>query len=384
MNSKNLISMLTGKRLIFVFVAIVLFGAIISCSDDDTDNDPAREVNFDRAALLQNLADSVIVPDYNRLTSAVFVLKTTILSFHETPSLSNLGFAKAAFEASYRAWQRVNFYNFGPATEGAPLNEAYNSYPVDEALVLSNASSGVKSVDAPENYSAKGFPALDYLLYGLAASDELILQRFVEDTLLSYHMGIIATDLEGGMTNVANGWDKLYVASFVKQDGTDATSSVSLLTNELIRHFEQRLRDQKFGFPLGKSPKANGEAQPDAVEGRYSELSVGLARENLIAMKKLYRGHGDLEDESVGLDDYLQAFEVTKEGEPLAGLIENQFSNTIESLRLLPRPLHRTVANNPSRVASVYEQLVQQASYLRDDMAATFGVSLTFRDGEGG
>ncbi|MDO1502670.1 imelysin family protein [Winogradskyella maritima] len=86
---------------------------------------------------------------------------------------------RASWLNAYKAWQHVELFEIGPAeTVGFQLN--MNIYPTDNEKIDGFIVNGSYDLSLSSNRSAKGFPALDYLLNGLGDTDTIYLLSIME------------------------------------------------------------------------------------------------------------------------------------------------------------------------------------------------------------
>ena len=89
------------------------------------------------------------------------------------------------------SWQHVEMFDIGLA-EVNYYKSKMNIYPTTVSRIELNIQNGNTDFNNSNNYSAQGFPALDYLLYAINSSDELILSKYnTEPQYLSYLSQII-------------------------------------------------------------------------------------------------------------------------------------------------------------------------------------------------
>ena len=103
--------------LAFILVAL-LFG-ITSCKKP-------KEQEFDRAAMLENIAASHIVPEYQNLKSELSLLSAKTATFETDPTTLNLGDLRNQFMSTYLNFERVKMFNFGPAEDANPTREWFS------------------------------------------------------------------------------------------------------------------------------------------------------------------------------------------------------------------------------------------------------------------
>lgn len=363
----------------FLYSLIVLSGILLfSACDEDKGGNPCQS-DFDQVSLYANVADNIIIPGYNRLSSELFNLQLANDLFAQNPGISQLINLRNAFVSAYTQWQWVAQFEFGPA-EQQMLRSRFNNFPVNAQEVEAKVQLGDFSLNNPDTYD-KGFPALDYLLYGIAETDNQILNLLSNPGQMGYqnYISAIIEDMEQRSLAVLKAWqEEGYRESFIENTGTAAGASLSLLINNLNAHYEIIKRD-KIGIPSGVTTL--GITFPEKVEGFYSGLSLSLAEEALKAAEGLYRGRNTQSGaDGPGLDDYLQAVNATKEGQNLSSLIKNQFQKALEALAQAEPPLSTAIESNNEVVVNAYNEITRQLVNLKTDMPSVLCVSITYVD----
>lgn len=364
---------------ILLFSCSVIF--ISSCKKDDEENKP----EFERKGMLTNIGNNIIIPNYETLEGAVQDFDIAVTTFNANSDLTNLGALQNAFKEAYKAYQICSVFEFGPADQEM-LRANLNTFPAYVAKIESNVSSNTYSFDDPDNITTKGFPAMDYLLFGVGADNDAILTKYTTDANAGNrknYLSAIASYLKTKVESVNNAWSSTggnYINTFINASGTDVGSSLGQLVNQLNYDFEI-LRNAKIGIPLGK--KTLGTPLPEKVEALYSGMSVELALIQLKAMQNIYLGRSEAGIDGSGLDDYLIHLEAPYNNGQLSDAIKNQFTTAISKLQAVPNPLSSTVQNNPSVIDAAYIELQKLLVLLKTDMPSALGVLITYQDNDG-
>jgi len=312
----------------------------------------------------------LIIPAYAELESSSATLDAAAQTFAEAPSTTSLEALREAFRTAYLDWQAVAQYEFGPAEERA-LRATLNNFPLNEDALESKIAAADYDF-ANSNTFDKGFPALDYLLYGLGdgTADAVVseLSATAHMDFLTAQTAFIAEAVEA--THEA--WTGGYLSSFVDNTGTAAGSSLSLIINNLNEHYETIKRD-KIGIPSGVVTL--GFTNPEDVEAPYSGLSLDLAEAATEAAQLFYTGGN-----GAGLDDYLEAVNATKEGESLNTRILAQFDSALAALAKVNGPLREAVDEENEVVVMAYNELTRQIVNIKTDLPSVLCVSITYID----
>ncbi len=366
------------------FASAILFSLMVgfasSCSEDEN---PSSDSGFNRKAMLTNIGSNIIIPSYALLENEVILLDQDVAAFVANPSVVNLNTLRSQFLSAYTSWQAVSVYELGPAMqENLRLN--LNTFPTDVAQIQANISSGSYSLGTAANLDAKGLPAIDYLLFGSADTDDAIVAKFsdaADAASRRKYLQDIAGEIKAKVNAVTTGWSPdggNYLSTFENNTGTDAGSSLSLIVNQLNYDWEI-IKNPKIGIPLGK--KSLGEPQPAKVEALYSKHSVMLARLNAEAIQRLYLGKTVAGADGLGLDDYLD--HVNAQNGQLATAIKERFTATIQKISTLPEPMSETIINDPAMVEAVYDEIQSTLVLLKTDMTSALGVAISYTDNDG-
>lgn len=360
-----------------VFLLLAAAAAFAGCDGDGGKGSPC-DSDFGQEALFQNVADKLVIPGYAEFGSRVEALKAAAETFFQSPSTTTLDGLRSQFEMAYMQWQRVAQYEFGPAEEQM-LRARFNNFPLNVAALEARLAAGDYSLDNPDAFD-KGFPALDYLLYGLADSGEAIAARLADPQQEAYrnYLMAILDDMAGRAGAVLEAWQQGgYREAFIANTGLAAGTALSLLINNLNEHYEFIKRD-KVGLPAGVLTL--GFTNPDKVEAYYSGLSLALAMEATLAAEQLYLGRSISGADGPGLDDYLNAVGATREGQSLDVAIRAQFAAAISALEQISGPLSAAVQDDNEAVVAAYNALTRQVVNIKTDMPSVLCVAITYVD----
>lgn len=385
------------RRFWHVFILVATGLSIWACSSDSDDNGTnpdnggnpdgggGNTVSFDRGAMLANWADNIIIPSYEAFLSGFSGLKTSFEAFSSNPDEAGLQALRAAWLESYRDWQRISMFEIGPAEQdGLRLN--INTYPTDVPLLEQQAGSGAFDFSLPSSRDTKGFPALDYLLNGLGADDQAIVQKYTDAAkgpeYLSY-FAVVLADIESRVQSVADGWTGGYRDTFVANDGSSATASVDRFVNDYIFYYEKFLRAGKMGIPLGVF---TGTPAPQTLEAFYDPgVSNLLFQEGLDAVQDFFNGkHAGSSQQGESLASYLRELNTVKNGAALDALINAQFDLARERVGGLEAFRTEIEENNPpTDMLLAYDEVQRAVPLLKVDMVSAMSIAIDFVDADG-
>ncbi|MCU0360120.1 MAG: imelysin family protein [Bacteroidia bacterium] len=363
-----------------IFLSLLLVLSLLGCKkkdDTNTDKDLPDEA-FDKQALLINIADNVILPNYTRFESDLNMLNATFQAYSNAPTLAGLDSVKIKFQAAYKSYQHISLYEFGPAEQVVVRNN-FNVFPTDTTQINSNIASGSYDLNMVSQLDAKGLPSLDFLFFGRNNSTAAVHALFASSANRRNYVKQVILDMKFKADAVIAGW-AAYRTTFVSSLGTDVSSSIGYLINQL--NFElDYVKNAKIGIPLGK--KTLGIAVPNNCEAYYSGNSLEYAIESVKAIESLYLGKSTEGIDDKGFDDYLNHLKIQRGSEALTSAITKQFAVAFSKLNAIASPLSQQVLSNPSHVDAAYVELVKLLVLLKTDMPSSLGVVITYQDGDG-
>lgn len=357
-----------------IFCLFVLVS--LSCKRDEIPEPVALSGSFDRAAMLSNIGNNIILPNYATLSETCTALKTSAENFASSPDSAGLVSLRNNYTAAYTAWQKCSVFEFGPAAENV-LRSNLNTFPCDTNDIKNYISTGSYDLQTAAASDAKGFPALDYLLYGNGSNFSAILNN-LSTTNGKKYLNDVCSEIQSLTAKVHNAWKvdgNNYIATFTVNTGTEAGSPTSDLVNQLNYDFEI-IKTNKLAIPMGK--KSLGTLLPYKVEAYYSGMSAALLNEQLAAIENVYEGANGL-----GLDDYLDYLKAQHTDGSLNNAILNQLTVAKEKCKALPDPLSVTISSNATLTEAAYTEIQKTIILLKTDMPSALGILITYQDNDG-
>lgn len=342
--------------------------------------------NFDRGPMLYNLAYNVILPAYHDLDSSVSAMSSMIQAFVSSPSQSSLDNARISWQNALIAWQYAGYFEFGPADANF-LRAQVNVYPVDSSQINANIASGAYSLSSASNYDAKGFQAIDYLLYGIDTSDNDIISAYQSNAAIGVYLNDITNDLSQLINTVYLAWEPNtgnYASSFASNTALDIGGSCNMIFNAFVMHFEAYVRSGKLGIPAG-ALSFSQTPLPDRVECYYhNELSKLMLDHAFNGLSNIYNGTSKQGIDGVGFKEYLDYLET----QGPSGLLSNDINTQInlaqnDAAIKLNEPLSDFVFNNQATALEVWDQMQYLVVLLKNDLKSAIGLSITYADADG-
>ena len=359
----------------FLVIAALMFAACSTEDEGDINNGHNLE-SFDRAAMLTNWADNIIVPAFVDFNASTQLLEEATVEFTSNPSEAKLADLRSAFKSSYLKFQNVAMYDVGKAEE-INFRRFLNTYPLDASAVDNKIASGEYNLQLPSSFKEQGFPALDYLLNGIGSTDAEIVSKFNSDNYKNYLLDV-SKRINSLTGEVNNSWQGDYRDSFVSNISSSSTGSVDKLTNKYIMYFETFLRSGKIGYPSGVF---TGTPSPVNVEAYYSpDLSKELYVQSLRSVTDFFIGkHYNSSQTGKSFKQYLEFLD----RKDLASDILNQFNAINSQSSSLNESLKNQVETNNNIMLAAYDELQKAVVLLKLDMVQALSISINYVDSDG-
>ncbi len=402
------------KNKIFLYALMVV---ILSCSKGSDDSSVYQEVTqnqttpppattptntntsgsssttpdptFDRSAMLVFWADQIIIPAQKKFKEDLESLNNSIENFVSSVNEDNFKIIKDNWLIAYKSWQYIEMFDIGKAEE-INFSPRMNIYPVNTERTDLNISNRVDDISNPNNFSSQGFPALDYLLHGIASSESDILDIYLAvdnsfeiNNHLKYLKLVSNQMLE--LTNIViNDWENSYRDTFVSSTENTATSSINMMTNDFIYYYEKRFRANKIGIPAGVF---SGGTLPDRVEAFFKKsVSKTLAIDALDAITNFFNGvsfNNNTSESGLSFKDYVEFLETKKNDSPLGDLITDQFELSKTGLGELNDDFTLQLDENKLKMLEVYDKIQAAVVLMKVDMLQALNINVDYVDADG-
>ncbi len=353
-------------------ILLVLF--VAACEKNEPGIDDS---SFDRKAMLEFYADEMIVPAYSQTLSQIEDLQSKAQAFTALPDSLSLINIQQSWKSAIISWQEACAFNFGPAGEDGlrkSLPEEIATFPVSTSKVEDFVGSGNFNLN-DFNRDARGFFAIEYLIFDETRSISELVQRFSEENRKSY-LNALVENLKTRLMQVRDSWTSSYRSEFVNNAGTDAGSSTSMLYNEFVKSYEGA-KNFKLGLPLGLRP---GQTSVDATlcEALYSGYSFNIIKKHFEVMENIWRGG----ENELGFRAYLK--QVTG-GDALIATTESQINLIHNALDAISdqTPMKDEILINAAPYISLHTELQKNTKNFKSDLSSLIGIAITYSSGDG-
>ncbi len=230
------------SKLNISILSVYLFFSISCINQNNTPNENAF------TELLSNQVNEVILPtfiDYYDQTSA---LSNAAHNLSLSISEQRITEFVEAYKNAYTAYQRAAVHNYF-STENQALVRNTNLYPIDIDVLNNLIENNLYNFSTTSQERANGFPALDYLIFGnesesfyelLSSSDKTV--EFIIQ---------LCSSINDRANRIVEDWSGSLKDNFIQNGGTALGSSISVQLNNSLIYYEEHIRENKAGLPIG-------------------------------------------------------------------------------------------------------------------------------------
>ncbi len=370
------------------FCVCFLLLVLSACGGSDDEPSPV-DGDTDREEILIHWVDNILIPSYTNFKTKLDVMVEKSNSFTGSPDDASLVEFRNAWIEAYTEWQKVELFEFG-AADKYTLRNFFNIYPADVAGITSNINDPSVNLALPASYPRQGFPALDYLLNGIAADDESIVAYYTSDPnaakALAY-VDKIVLRMNTLLESVMAEWNGAYRDTFISETGLDIGSSMGAVVNAYVLHYERYIRSGKIGIPAGVIGTTVGPTFPDKVEAFYKrDISRTLAKTAHQAAIDFFNGKSAANGaEGPSFKSYLNGLDAkdSNSGTLLSTIITNQFTTINGKLDQLSPDFYEQIETNNQAMVDAYTSLQMAVRYLKVDMTSAMSITITYTDNDG-
>ncbi|ESU25267.1 irpA protein [Flavobacterium enshiense DK69] len=369
------------KKILLLIGFTAFFAA---CSSDNGGSDSSGD-GYDRTALLTNWADNLIIPSFENYQIKVAALQTKVGDFTAAPSETGLGEVRTAWIDAYKAFQYVSQYEIGKA-EQIKFVSCTNAYPTNATGIETNIASGTYNFSLLSQLDKQGFPAIDYMVNGLADDDASIVAFYTSNSNAAgykLYLTNLTARLKTNVDLIVNDWNGNYRAAFIGSNGNSASSSVNRMVNLFVKNYETYVRSGKVGLPAGVF--SEGITFTNKVEAYYkNDISKILLNEGVKATQDFFNGkYFNSEVTGPSLKTYLDYLNVVKDGQRLSTIINNQYTTINSTNALLGDSFSEQILIDNGKMIASFDQMQWNVVYFKLDMIPAMKIVIDYVDNDG-
>ena len=369
-----------------IFISISILSIfIISCSSSP-DDEQSIIPEFDRSAVLKNYADNIIIPRLNNFRSSVDYLKESGDAYVDSPNITTYTELHNSWLEAYINWQYVEMFNIGKAEEIMFFSKT-NTFPVNEGRIQENINNQKTDLSNPNDWSCQGFPGLDYMIHGIANTENEIINQYIQNPLNGKYLKVVLNELNNNTDLVLNDWNT-YRNTFVNSIENTATSAFNMLTNDFVYYFEKGLRTNKIGIPSGvfsNNPLSNKVEAYYSSKNGIEDVSRDLIENALNAVDLVFQGKSSNQS-PVGPSfktylDFIKANNVS--ADDIGSIVVNKIQTANQKILDLNKNFINQVENDNGKMLAAFDALQTIVVNLKTDMLSLFNVAVDYTDADG-
>lgn len=378
-----------AKSLLGVLFFLFLSLGLLGCSEESSNENSVVLDEIMIENIIKGLSENQVTPGYLSFDSNMQDLESKLANLSnnskEIDSLT-LVEAREAFKLSYLKWVRISSFQFGAAST-QNLNVSLNFFSINLVIVKSNLDKIVakESVDLQvvSQRSARGFTALDYLLFSEVSISEQ-LKVLNSDLGHKEYIGLVVNHMRNSFETVHSAWKASGKKTFEAAGGVASGSSMSVFVNEFNVDFEQNSKTKRVKSALGLP---GTQVKPTEVEAFYSKYSKELLIQHISSLSDIYEGINFYGNAGSGLVDFLaeSGAEVEVDGANilLSEAISNQFVNILTAIEAIPTSIDQSVETDYDKVKLAYDEMQKMVIFTKVKMPSVLGVQITYIDNDG-
>ncbi len=289
------------KRFQALLLSVLLACFITSCDNGEG----ALDLNGqdDHTELLTNQVNNVIIPSISNYQDATETLYLSANNFCNSINDSNLNSFRDAYHNTYKSFQSAALHNYY-ANVNYDLVNTTNLFPIDTLLLKNIIISSTYNFSSESQKRANGFPAIDYLIY----SSQNSISTFVSDEKKCSYLLKLTESIKNKATQLDEMWSGSLKENFVSNDGVEIGSSIHVQLNSALSYYEDHIRENKVGLPIGRVGPLDSPIEPDPtkIEAYYQSkyngndlFALSLVKESIQEMEDLYLGGNTSRDDLI-------------------------------------------------------------------------------------
>ena len=344
-----------------------------------TDSSSSQADTFDRGSILANYSENIIIPRYNTFKSSMDNLKNSIETFVNSPNSNNYDALQSDWIDSYKKWQYVEVFNISKAEE-IMYGLTMNTYPVSKERTDNNINEGKTDLTNPNDWSAQGFPGIDYMLHGIAETKDAVIELYNSDSKYGNYLLTLGSVMNENTIQVVDDWTT-YKDVFNSSFDNTATSAFNMMVNDFVYYFEKGLRTNKIGIPAGRFSST---PLPDKIEAYYysknsfGSLSKTLALEARKGAEDLFLGLNSDGIEGPSYKSYLDYLETD-----IGSSVKTKLEEATLKIDDLQDNFLTQISENNNLMLVAFDALQTIVVNLKTDMLSNFNIAVDYTDADG-
>ena len=349
-------------------------------SGTSSTNTSSQSVTFDRGTILSNYSENIIIPRYNTFKLSMDNLNISIETFTTTPNSENYDLLQNDWIDAYKKWQHIEMFNISKAEE-IMYNLKMNTYPVSKERIDINIDNGQTDLSKSNDWSAQGFPGLDYMLHGIAENKDTVIELYSSDSKYGTYLSTLGNLMMEITNSVVEDWSS-YKDTFNSSTENTATSAFNMMVNDFVFYHEKGLRTNKIGIPAGRF--SGSQSLPEKIEAYYysknsfGNLSKILVLEATQAVENIFLGKNSEGTEGPSYKSYLDYLD-----SDVGQIVESRLNEAKEKLSLLDDNFINQIETDNTSMLYFFDILQKIVVNFKTDMLSNFNIAVDYTDADG-
>ena len=350
-----------------------------SSSGTTSTNSSSQSETFDRGTILSNYSENIIIPRYNTFKLSMDNLKNSIETFKSSPSSESYDLLQNDWIDAYKKWQYIEMFNISKAEE-IMYNLKMNTYPVSKERIENNIDTEKTDLSNPNDWSAQGFPGLDYMMHGIAENKDAVIELYSTNSKYGNYLSTLGNLMSDVTNSVVEDWSS-YKDTFNTSIENTATSAFNMMVNDFVFYFEKGLRTNKIGIPAGRFSSL---PLPEKIEAYYyskngfGNLSKTLVLEARQAATDFFTGSNSEGVRGPSYSTYLDYLETE-----IGPTVETKLEEAKVRLDILQDNFINQIDDNNTLMLLAFDALQTIVVNLKTDMLSNFNIAVDYTDADG-
>jgi hypothetical protein len=342
-------------------------------------NTSSQSETFDRGTILLNYSENIIIPRYNIFKLSMDNLKNSIETFKSSPTSESYDLLQNDWIDAYKKWQYIEMFNISKAEE-IMYNLKMNTYPVSKERIDNNIDTEKTDLSNPNDWSAQGFPGLDYMMHGIAENKDAVIELYSTNSKYGNYLSTLGNLMSDVTNSVVEDWSS-YKDTFNTSIENTATSAFNMMVNDFVFYFEKGLRTNKIGIPAGRFSSL---PLPEKIEAYYyskngfGNLSKTLVLEARQAATDFFTGSNSEGVRGPSYSTYLDYLETE-----IGPTVETKLEEAKVRLDILQDNFINQIDDNNTLMLQAFDALQTIVVNLKTDMLSNFNIAVDYTDADG-
>ena len=348
-------------------------------SQTTSTNTSSQSETFDRGTILSNYSENIIIPRYNTFKLSMDNLKNSIETFKSSPTSESYDLLQNDWIDAYKKWQYIEMFNISKAEE-IMYNLKMNTYPVSKERIDNNIDTEKTDLSNPNDWSAQGFPGLDYMMHGIAENKDAVIELYSTNSKYGNYLSTLGNLMSDVTNSVVEDWSS-YKDIFNTSIENTATSAFNMMVNDFVFYFEKGLRTNKIGIPAGRFSSL---PLPEKIEAYYyskngfGNLSKTLVLEARQAATDFFTGSNSEGVRGPSYSTYLDYLETE-----IGPTVETKLEEAKVRLDILQDNFINQIDDNNNLMLQAFDALQTIVVNLKTDMLSNFNIAVDYTDSDG-